>query len=76
MMTLNGFKQNNSKKPTYFSQYSLNFSRILLFILKNLIFTKDNLIKNDDIKPGWLTMKCTKLCKRRIPTEINRRLIL
>ena len=48
MMTLNGVKRNNRKKPTYYSQCSTNFNRI---IFKNLNFKKDDLIKNDDIKP-------------------------
>ena len=43
MMTLNGVKRYNRKKPTYYSQCSSNFSRILFFILKNLIFKKDDL---------------------------------
>ena len=50
MITLNGVKRDNRKKPTYYSQCSSNFNRILFFILKNLIFKKDDLIKNDDIK--------------------------
>ena len=33
----------------------------LFFIFKNLNFKKDDLIKNDDIKPDWLAIKCTKL---------------
>ena len=51
MMTLNGVKRNNRKKPTYCSQCSLNFNRMLFFILKYRIFKKDDLIKNDGIKP-------------------------
>ena len=43
MMTLNGVKRYNRKKPTYYSPCSSNFSRILFFILKNLIFKKDDL---------------------------------
>ena len=61
MMTLNGVKRDNRKKPTCYSQCSSNLNRILFFILLNLIFKKDDLIKNDDIKPDWLAMKCTKL---------------
>ena len=76
MMTLNGVKRNNRKKPTYCSQCSLNFNRMLFFILKYRIFKKDDLIKNDGIKPDWLAIKSTKLWKRRKPTKINRRLIL
>ena len=48
----------------------------LFFIFKNLNFKKDDLIKNDDIKPDWLAIKCAKLWKRRKPTEIKRRLNL
>ena len=33
----------------------------LFFIFKNLNFKKNDLIKNDDIKPDWLAIKCTKL---------------
>ena len=75
-MTLNGVKRNNRKKPTYYSQCSPNFNRMLFFILKNLIFLKDDLIKNHDIKPDWLAIKRSKLWKCRKPTEINRRSIL
>ena len=46
------------------------------FFFLNLIFIKDDLIKNDDITLDWLTIKCSKLLKRRKPTEINSRLIL
>ena len=49
-MTLNGVKRNNRKKQTYCSQNSSNFNTILFFNLKNLIFKKDDLIKNDNIK--------------------------
>ena len=51
MMTLNDVKRDNRKKPTYYSQCSSNFNRTLFFIIKNLIFKKDDLIKIDDIKP-------------------------
>ena len=37
---------NNRKKSTYYSQYSSNSNRILSFTFKNLIFKKDDLIKN------------------------------
>ena len=74
-MALNGVKCNNRKKPTYYRQCSSNFNSMLFFILKNLIFKKFDLIKNDDIKPDCLAIKCTKLWKRRKP-EINRKLIL
>ena len=57
-MTLNGVKRNNRKKPIYCSQCSSNFNRLLFFILKNLVFKKVDLIKNDDIKPDWLVIKC------------------
>ena len=50
MMILNGVKRNNKKK-TYYSQCSSNFNRILFFILKIPIFKREDLIKNDDIKP-------------------------
>ena len=59
MMTLNGVKRDSRKKPTYHSQFSSNFNRILNFVLKDMIFKQDDLIKNDDIKPDRL--KCTKL---------------
>ena len=55
MMTLNGVKRNNRKKQTYCSQHSSNFNTILFFNLKNLIFKKDDLIKNHDIKPSLQT---------------------
>ena len=61
MMTLKGVKRDNRKKPTYYSQCRSNFNRILFFILKNLIFKKDDLFKNDGIKPDWLAIKCTKI---------------
>ena len=60
-MTLNGVKRDDRKKPTYYSQCSSNFNRIVFFILKILIFKKDDLNKNDDIKLDWLAMKCSKL---------------
>ena len=44
-MTLNGVKRNNRKKTKYYSKCSSNYNRILLFIFKNLIFKKDDLIK-------------------------------
>ena len=44
--------------------------------LKIWFLKKEDLIKNDDIKPDWFAIKCTKLWKRRKPTEINRWLIL
>ena len=52
-MILNGVKHSNKKKATYYSQCSSNFNRILFFILKIPIFKRDDLIKNDDIKPDW-----------------------
>ena len=73
MVTLNDVKHDFRKKPTHYSQCSSNFNRILFFILKNLIFKKDDLIQNDDIKPDWRAIKCTKRWKQRKPTEINRR---
>ena len=75
MMTLNDLKRNNRNKPTYYSQCSSKFIWILFIIFKNLIFKKDDLIKNDDIQPDWLAIKFTKLWKRSKPTEINRSLI-
>ena len=75
-MTLNDVKRNKRNKPTYYSQCSSYFIWIMFFIFKNLIFKKDDLIKNDDIKPDWLTIKFTKPWKRSKTTEINRRLIL
>ena len=39
-------------------QISIEF---VFFFLKNLIFKKDDLIKNDDMMPDWLAIKCTKL---------------
>ena len=57
MMTLNGVKRNNRKKQTYCSQHSSNFNTILFFNLKNLIFKKDDLIKNDDIKPKFANVE-------------------
>ena len=59
MMILNGVKRNNKKK-TYYSQCSSNFNRILFFILKIPIFKRDDLIKNDDIKPDWSFIKRSK----------------
>ena len=58
---LNAVKRNNRNKPTYYSQCSLNSSRNLLFILKNPIFKKDDLIKNNGITPDWLAIKRSKL---------------
>ena len=59
MMILNGVKRNN-KENTYYSQCSSNFNRILFFILKIPIFKRDDLIKNDDIKPDWSFIKRSK----------------
>ena len=39
----------------------MQFKFQLLFIFKNLIFKKDDLIKNDDVKLDWPTIKCTIL---------------
>ena len=50
MMIFNGVKHNNKEK-TYYIQCSSNFNRILFFILKIPIFKREDLIKNDDIKP-------------------------
>ena len=36
------------------------FNRILFFILKIPIFKRDDLIKNDDIKPDWSFIKRSK----------------
>ena len=60
MITLNGMKRNNGKKQTYYGQCSSNFNRILFCILKNLVFKKDDLIENNDIKPDWLAIKYSK----------------
>ena len=47
-------KHNIGKKPTYHSQFSSNSNKILLFILKNLIFTSDkNLILSLKILKRW-----------------------
>ena len=56
MMALYDVKRYNRKKRTYHSQYSSNFNNILFFILKNLIFKKHDLIKNDDMKTDWLAI--------------------
>ena len=76
MTTLNGAKRNNRKKRTYYSQCSSNSNSILLFILKNLIFKKVDLIKNHDVTPDWLAIKLSKLEKRIKPTEVNCKLTL
>ena len=61
----------------YFVVNAIQNSIEFFFVLKNLIFKKDDLIKNDDIKPDWLAIKkYTKLWNRRKLTEINRTLIL
>ena len=62
MMTLNGVTRINRKKPTYYSQRNSNVNRILLYILKNLIFKKDDLIKkDDDITLDLLAIKHSKI---------------
>ena len=64
MMTLNGVKRYYRKKPTYYSKCSSNFNRFFFFILKNLIFKKDDLIPNFENVENLLKLTVDELCDK------------